>query len=71
MASYENGTSTSTTRNKPEGIDVKEVALYDSGHFVPEERPDAVINEILALDQPNFAENATTPTTRALNRGLK
>lgn len=28
---------------------VKEVVLDDSGHFVPKERPDAVVNEILAL----------------------
>lgn len=31
--------------------DVKEVVLDDSGHFVPEERPDAVIDEILALKE--------------------
>ena len=30
---------------------VKEVVLDDSGHFVPEERPDAVVNEILALNE--------------------
>jgi len=29
--------------------DVKEVVLDGSGHFVPEEQPDAVVNEILAL----------------------
>jgi pimeloyl-ACP methyl ester carboxylesterase len=31
--------------------DVKEVVFDDSGHFVPEERPDAVVNEILALNE--------------------
>lgn len=31
--------------------DVKQVVLEDSGHFVPEERPDAVVNEILALNK--------------------
>jgi pimeloyl-ACP methyl ester carboxylesterase len=30
---------------------VKEVVLADSGHFVPEERPDAVVDEVLALQQ--------------------
>jgi pimeloyl-ACP methyl ester carboxylesterase len=29
--------------------DVKEVVLNDSGHFVPEERPDTVVREALAL----------------------
>ena len=29
--------------------DVKEVVLNDSGHFVPEELPDAVVGEMLAL----------------------
>jgi len=29
--------------------DVKEVVFDDSGHFVPEERPDAVVSEMLAL----------------------
>jgi pimeloyl-ACP methyl ester carboxylesterase len=32
-------------------VDVKEVVLDDSGHFVPEERPDAVVNEVLALNR--------------------
>jgi pimeloyl-ACP methyl ester carboxylesterase len=32
-------------------VDVKEVVLDDSGHFVPEERPDAVVDEILALNE--------------------
>lgn len=27
--------------------DVKDVVLNDSGHFVPEERPDAVVREML------------------------
>jgi hypothetical protein len=31
--------------------DVKGVVLEDSGHFVPEERPDAVVNEILAFNE--------------------
>jgi len=30
---------------------VKEVVLDDRGHFVPEERPDAVVNEILTLSE--------------------
>ena len=30
---------------------VKEVVLDDSGHFVPEDRPDAVVNEILTLSE--------------------
>jgi pimeloyl-ACP methyl ester carboxylesterase len=30
---------------------VEEVVLDDSAHFVPEERPDAVVNEILALNE--------------------
>ena len=33
------------------GADVKEVVLDNTGHFVPEERPDAVVNEILALNE--------------------
>ena len=32
-------------------VNIKEVVLDDSGHFVPEERPDAVVNEILALNE--------------------
>ena len=44
--------------------DVKEVVLDSSGHFIPEERPDAVVNEILALRSANLPENAATMTTR-------
>ena len=38
--------------------DVKEVVLDDSGHFVPEERPDAVIDEILALKEQLSQRNS-------------
>ena len=30
-------------------VEVKEVVLDNSGHFVPEERPDAIAGEIVAV----------------------
>lgn len=47
---------------------VKDVLLHDSGHFVPEERPDAVVNEIVEIAEHRlgFASRAEKSSTGKL-----
>lgn len=52
--------------------DVKEVVLDDSGHFVPEERPDAVVSEVLALRErssPTQSPKETAANTKLRRAG--
>ena len=49
---------------------VKDVLLHDSGHFVPEERPDAVVNEIVEIAEHRlgFAARAEKSSTGKLRK---